>query len=129
MRVEILKVDGSGADARVEFSCEHGRAAGRWSGPAPSVGARYDVELGSEATLAWGRELVPRAEGPARIEPRGAGGADIDATLEMHDADDGAAWLRIGKSLMIIDTRGDAPPVGSAVRAHVDALTLSDTGV
>lgn len=124
MRVVILSAEG----ARVEFATDHGRGRGTWVGAAAEVGRIYDVELDAKATLTWGQELLARPEGPPRIEPRGQLGALVDATLELHDPEDGAAWLRIGPSLMAVDTRGAAPAPGSPVRALFDALLLFDTG-
>ena len=52
----------------------------------------------------------------------------IHATLEVCE-EDGFAVLRLGRSILIVETYGDPPPVGTVVRAHVPALTLSDSGI
>jgi hypothetical protein len=128
MRIEILSVDTSSSETRVRFASDHGDANARWSGAPPAVGDRYDVELDASTRLTWGRDLVVRVGGDYRLTAHGERGAVIDATLEMFDAEDGVASLRIGPSVMLISTRGDAPAVGSAVRATIDELVLTDTG-
>lgn len=42
---------------------------------------------------------------------------------------DGAAALRLGPSLVLIDTEGAAPPAGTPVRVQVGELMLADTGI
>jgi hypothetical protein len=55
-------------------------------------------------------------------------GVTLDATLESIDGD-GAATLRLGPSLVLVDTEGSAPPAGTAVRVRLVEMTLADAGV
>ena len=129
MQVEISKVDNSPQGTRVAFVSEYGSASARWAGPAPKVGEKYDVELSAEAPLSWGHDISASPAGTAaHIEPRGDG-VTLDGLLEAHDQGDDVATLRIGRSLLLVETRGPAPPDGTAVRAQIETLVLTDTGI
>lgn len=128
MQVEIAKVEQSPEGTRVAFVSEHGSASARWAGTPPTVGAKYDVELSAAAPLTWGQDISAAPGAVARIVPRGDG-VTLDGVLEAHDAGDDVATLRIGKSLLMVETRGAAPPEGTAVRAQIETLVLTDTGI
>lgn len=112
---------------RVSFDSDVGAAEAAWMGDLPAPAHDYHVELAINDRLEWGVDIVATAPAPHRIAQDGTG-VTLDATLESID-DDGAAALRVGPSLVLIDTEGSAPPAGTAVRVRLAELTLSDTGI
>lgn len=58
----------------------------------------------------------------------GDDGATLVATLESVD-DDGAATLRLGPSLVLVETEGTPAPVGATVRVRLADLVLADTNI
>jgi hypothetical protein len=128
MRVEIQDVkDSSDARPVVQFSSEFGNARAHWSGDAPTPGDIYFVEFTVGGTLTWGDDILPIAESTPSLSQDGQETV-IRAKLESHE-DDGVAFLRVGDSLLMAETQGAAPPVGSFVEARVRDLSLSDTGI
>jgi len=118
---------------RVYFASAVGSAWAYWSNGQPVPGTTYYVELSAGDPLVWGVDIVPVADAAPRIESAGDG-VTIYAPLESCEAD-GFTTLRLGDSLMMLETMGDPPasdPEGAGaigVRAHVRTLTLFDTHI
>ena len=127
MRVEILQVDHSSERPRVSFLSEFGRGWAYWSGAEPGPGETRDVEVSIGCPLTWGAEIQTVGRTEPRIEACD-GAATIRATLDTAE-DDGFTALRMGPSLIMLETMGHPPPIGTSVEAHVPSLTLSDTGI
>jgi hypothetical protein len=77
--------------------------------------------------LIWGTDIVAMPPAPPRIA-HGPTGITLDATLESIE-DDGTATLRLGPSLVLIETEGAAPPAGTPVRVQIGEMQLADTGI
>lgn len=128
MRVEILNIDASSEQKpRVYFSSEFGQAWANWLENLPDPKQTYHVELSVGDTLTWGLDIAPAPGASHKLEPDGNGVA-IYATLEGCE-EDGFTVLRLGNSIVMVEAFGEAPPIGTIVRAHIQALTLSDTGI
>jgi hypothetical protein len=128
MHITILAVDTSvEGKPRVNFSSDLGEAWAYWSGNPPKPGTTFDVELSAGASLTWGADIVPAAAGASSLDMNGDG-VTLHATLEARE-DDGFTVLRLGPSILMLETIGDAPPIGTFVRADLRELTLSDTGI
>jgi len=125
MRIRITAFDP--ARRRVRFECVVGDAEATWASAPPVVGRDYHVELALDRCLVWGVDLAARAPGPDRVVGDEQGLA-LDGSLEAMD-DDGVATLRIGPALLLVETEGDAPAVGSPVRARVDDVRLYDARI
>lgn len=125
MKVHVRTLDP--ASRRVAFSSDLGAAEAGWLGDLPEADRDYHVEIAINERLVWGTDIVTTPPAPPRIA-QGPAGITLDATLESIE-DDGAATLRLGPSLVLIDTEGTAPPAGTPVRVQVGEMMLADTGI
>lgn len=125
MKVHVRTLDL--ARRRVAFSSDLGAAEVGWIGDLPEADRDYHVEIAINERLVWGTDIVATPPAPPRIA-QGPAGITLDATLESIE-DDGAATLRLGPSLVLIDTEGTAPPAGTPVRVQVDEMMLADTAI
>jgi hypothetical protein len=93
----------------------------------PVVGRTYLVEFTVRHELDWGVDIeaVDELTEP-KLEPFFAG-TFIEGRLESY-ADDGCAVLRLGPSVIMIQTSGEAPSVGTWVRATVSDMELYEVG-
>lgn len=125
MKVHVRTLDPD--RRRVAFSSDLGAAEVGWLGDLPEADCDYHVEIAINERLVWGTDIVATPPSPPRIA-QGPAGITLDATLESIE-DDGAATLRLGPSLVLIDTEGTAPPAGTPVRVQVGEMMLADTGI
>ena len=122
MVITIRSVDNGPNGPRVEFDSPWGPIHGRWMGPAPAVGTSHLVALDLSETLKWGKNIrsigaiplrVSSAEGHLKIE----GPCD-----DVHD--DGAVVMRLGKSLLMIETTGRIPLAVSHVWLEIAGFSI-----
>jgi|KBSSwiStaDraftv2_1062776.scaffolds.fasta_scaffold4816633_1 hypothetical protein len=125
MKVHVRTLDPT--RRRVAFSSDLGAAEAGWLGDLPEADRDYHVEIAINERLVWGTDIVATPPAPPCIA-QGPAGITLDATLESIE-DDGAATLRLGPSLVLIDTEGAAPPAGTSVRVQVGEMMLADTGI
>jgi hypothetical protein len=128
MKIEIQKSEISPqGKCVVEFSSELGNASGSWQGTPPNLGETYHVEFSVGAPLTWGNDIQPSIESTNSLRKDGDE-VLINALLEAFE-EDGLAFLRIGGTVLMVDTLGNPPPIGTFVKAHIRELILSDTGI
>ena len=96
-------------------------------GDLPDVGSNYYVEIAIDQCLVWGDDIIVTESLPHRIAQSEAG-ITLEATLELID-NEGAATLRLGSSLVLIETEGTPPPINTSVRVYLKELILCDTGI
>lgn len=125
MKVHVRTLDP--ARRRVAFSSDLGAAEAGWLGDPPEADRDYHVEIAINERLVWGTDIVATPPAPPGIA-QGPAGITLDGTLESIE-DDGAATLRLGPSLVLLDTEGTAPPAGTPVRVQVGEMMLADTGI
>lgn len=111
----------------VRFDSEVGGAEAKWMGDLPDVGSDYYVEITINKCLVWGDDIIVTESLPHRITQSELG-ITLEATLESINSD-GFAILRLGMTLVMIETEGTPPPVGTAVKIRLDELLLSDIGI
>jgi hypothetical protein len=124
MRIHVRKLDP--VKHRVAFDSDLGAAEADWMGDLPAADRDYHVEIALNERLTWGVDIVAVEAAPPRIA-QSPTGVTLDATLEAID--EGAATLRLGPSLVLVDTEGTPPAVGTAVRVRVAELTLADSNI
>ncbi len=122
--IHVQEIDPTG---RVRFASELGAAEAAWMGEPPAAGRDYAVELVVGDRLIWGDSIVA-AEPAAHAIATGDDGTTLVATLESVD-EDGAATLRLGPSLVLVETEGEPAPVGTTVRVRLADLVLADTSI
>ncbi len=125
MKVHVRTIDP--IHRRVAFSSDLGAAEAGWLGDLPEAERDYHVEIAINDRLIWGTDIVATSPAPPRIA-QGPAGITLDATLESLE-DDGTGTLRLGPSLVLIDTEGAAPPAGTPVRVQIGEMMLADTGI
>ena len=107
MVITIRSVETRPDGPRVEFDSPWGPIHGRWMGPAPAVGSSDLVELDISETLKWGKNIRSIAAAPLRVSCS-EGHLSIEGPCDdVHD--DGSVVMRLGKSLLMIETTGRIP--------------------
>ena len=109
----------------VEFTTELGTVWGAWVNGHPEIGAQYDVECAVNDNLVWGDNINMIPDTEDKITMSGEH-VIIRGHLENYE-DDGFSCVRLGKALLMLETEGQAPPIGSSVQLRVQSLTLYDT--
>ncbi|WP_414553473.1 hypothetical protein [Anabaena sp. CCY 0017] len=128
MKVEIQNLELSSSDKhRVQFSSALGNACAYWQGIPPQLGETYHVELSVGTPLNWGVDILQTTESTYQLKQEGDGVGMI-AKLETYE-EEGLAFLRLGGSILMIETLGNPAPIGTFVEAHIRELILSDTGI
>jgi|GEM_PF-801211 len=111
----------------VTFLSPYGQGEAEWRGQPPTLGQQYSVELELPQPLAWGQEITPASD------PTPAVGTEEDghfmvALVEQVD-EDGCVTVRVGSSIVLLETTGMATVVGGYIRVRFDRLILFDTGL
>jgi hypothetical protein len=126
MKIQVQDVQTT-TPPRVQFTSELGGGEAAWLGDPPAAGQEYSVELAVGERLVWG-EGIAAAEAASHAVTFADDGVELSASLEGID-DDGVATLRLGPSLVLVETEGTPPPVGTPVRVKLGELVLADTGI
>lgn len=111
MRVTLLETTETPVGFHVRFNCEFGTGAGLWHGSTPWTSAEYDVELEVPGVLLWGRDLAAGPDAAPMIFS-GQDTTHLCAQLESV-SDDGVIALRLGTSIVRVETSGDKAPLGT----------------
>jgi len=125
MKIHIQEFDST--KRKVCFNSEVGTAEAIWMGDLPDAGKDYYVEIAINNCLVWGDDIVVTESLVHRIT-QSESGITLVATLESIDSDESAV-LRLGSSIVLIETEGTPPPVGTAVQVRLSELILSDTRI
>jgi hypothetical protein len=125
MKIHVQEYDGT--NNCVRFDSEIGTAEAKWMGDLPDVGSDYYVEIAINKCLVWGDDIIATESLPHRITQSEVG-ITLEAILESIDSD-GFAVIRLGITLVLIETEGTPPPVGTAVQVRLGELHLSDIGI
>lgn len=125
MKIHIQQYDST--KNCVRFDSQFGTAEAKWMGDLPDVRSDYYVEIAINKCLVWGNDIIATESLPHRIAQSEVG-ITLDATLESIDSD-GFAALRLGTTLVLIETEGTPPPVGTVVQVHLGELLLSAIGI
>lgn len=129
MLVTILKaVSQEDGQIEVEFSSQFGRAKGLWMDDLPKVEQSYDVEINIDDVLQWGGDIYKTQEDKFMLQETESD-LLLQGTLENYDEGDGLSIIRLGNSILMIDTAGEPEPIGSPVCMKVKILKLFDTHI
>jgi hypothetical protein len=124
MFVEITAVRPGPTGPVVEFRAEAGAGVATWHGRPPEVGREYLVELDVPETLVWDETILPGSPAAPGVAAVG-GRAYLCGPLEAY-TDDGVAAVRVGTSVVMVETEGSPFAVGTRVLLSVGALHLYD---
>ena len=129
MLVTILKaVSQEDGQIEVEFSSQLGRAKGLWMDDFPKVEQSYDVEINIDDVLQWGIDIYNMQEDKFMLQETERD-LLLQRTLDNYDEGEGLSIIRLGTSILIIDTTGEPEPIGSPVCMKVKTLKLFDTHI
>lgn len=122
---EVLETDGERLE--IVFTSEFGSAKACWKGPRPEVSETYDVELEIDEPLVWGNNINEVNDHRSLIQP-----CDrqvlIQGILENQE-EDGFLVLRLGDSLVILETIGKPPRNGAWISLKAQRITCFDSNL
>jgi hypothetical protein len=106
----------------VRFVSRFGEAMARWASTTPVVHEAYDVELNVTGYIEWSRTEIVVGERVFSISMTPEGIRLCGAIDSVRD--DGVVALRLGDSLVLLESIGEPPPVGSNVCITVNEVEL-----
>lgn len=128
MFVKIVRVvSQENGQIEVEFSTQFGHAKGLWMDGVPEVEQSYDVEINVDDVLQWGVN-INEAQDNKFVLQETEKDLFIQGTLENYE-EDGLSIVRLGNSILMINTTGEPVTIGSSVCMKVKTLKLFDTHI
>ncbi len=126
MEIEIVNIESNHPNEPVvDVKSEYGTFRGVWRSSLPNIGDTTHVELTIPEKLEWGKSIVvSENKNPGIVS---GDQTIIDGTLE--GVDNQLIYLRLGKSLLMVETVGDIPKIGSSITATVNRIEFSDSGI
>lgn len=108
----------------VEFSTPFGTGLGEWRDAAPERFSHHHVEIETASPLTWGKEIEPATEESFFLDYDVDNLVTLQGKLENIEPD-GTAYLRLGSSLITMETEGRyTPPLDTYIRVHADKIIL-----
>ena len=105
----------------IKFTTEYGNAYALWNGSEPQINKEYIVELEIPGVLCWRRDIISAQEKYLITTENNK--FSLVGIFESID-DDGYAVIRLGESIISIETTGDFLELGSFVKLFTDSLLL-----
>lgn len=128
MRVTLLDIyPGPDGCNTVLFTSSYGTGRGTWRGPVRPIRGDYDVEIEVPNALNWGLDIGTVGSNSFGMDTCQEG-MTFEGPLEMT-YDEGVSVVRIGNSVVSLQTVGTPCPVGSYVRFVARRVELYETGV
>lgn len=121
MRITINETSIKKNGYQVNFSTEYGNATALWNGNVPEVKKEYFAEIEIPGILCWQKDISTTDEKCFILLENNI--VHIVALLESIE-DDGYTVLRLGDSIITIQTQGKHPNVGSNVKITTNNLLL-----
>ncbi len=129
MWVTILKaVPQENGKVEVEFSTQFGRAKGLWMDDLPKVEQSYDIEISIDDVLQWGVDIFKAGDNNFLLQEAENNLFLLQGTLENYE-EDGLSVIRLGNSILMVETTGEPQPIGSPVGMKVKTLKVFDTKI
>ena len=121
MRVKVMEAINQSKGCQVSFSTEFGIATALWNGNEPQINKEYFVELEVPGVLYWQKDItVSEAKCGILLE---SGTVHLVGLFESIE-DDGYTVIRLGDSIISIETQGEPPDIGSNVKLTTNNLLL-----
>ncbi len=105
----------------IKFTAEYGNAYAWWIGTEPQKNKEYTVEFEIPAVLCWKRDIISTQE--EYLLKTENNKFCLVGLFESID-DDGYAVIRLGESIVSVDTNGEPLDLGSIVKLFTDTLLL-----
>jgi hypothetical protein len=121
MRVKVMEAINQTQGCQVNFSTEYGNATALWSGNEPQINKEYFVELEVSGVLGWQKDInVSEEKCGISLD---SGTVHLVGLFESIE-DDGYTVIRLGDSIISIETQGEPPDIGSNVKLTTNNLLL-----
>ena len=105
----------------IKFTTEYGNACALWNGTAPQINEEYTVEFEIPNVLCWKRDIISAQEGYLiTIENNKFCLVGLFESID----DDGYTVIRLGESIIPIETEGEPLKLGSFVKLTTNTLVL-----
>jgi hypothetical protein len=125
MQVKIDKInEKETGEIYIEFSSLYGNSTGLWSGEKPILNKSYYVEVEVPQKLKWGIDIVKIDSSEYRIWNEQET-VFINAQIDSVD-DDNCLAIRLGDSIVLIETSGIPYAVGDFLEIVVSKIVLYD---
>ncbi|MGB8451169.1 MAG: hypothetical protein WCD89_02455 [Anaerocolumna sp.] len=122
MRVIIKRIINLEQGYNVAFSSEYGNATAIWNGAEPQINKEYFVEIEVSGVLLWQKDIsVTDIE--CKIEEMDNGVVYLSGVLESIE-DDGYTVIKIGDSIVAIETQGVPPVINSCIKLVAKNIAL-----
>lgn len=96
-----------------------------WNGNIPEIGRWYDIEIGIDGKLVWGKDVI-KIEGERNlIDNDHMGMTTLYGLLEVFDED--YIVLTVGRSIVGLKVINSPVPYKGFVQVHASEITLYDT--
>ena len=126
MRVKIEKIMNIENGYKVVFSSQFGDATAIWNGARPQISKEYYAEIEVPGVLIWEKD-INKSDKINIIEELENGKVGLCGILESIE-DDGYAVIRIGDSIVAIETQGVQPKINSCIMVIAENILLYEVG-
>lgn len=106
----------------VEFSSLYGVAKGFWKGNIPEINQSYYVELDIPKVLIMGTDIIETECREYKVWTDQEN-IFLNVKLECHE-DDGCLTVRLGESIILIETVGSSYPKDSFLRIQLNEISV-----
>ncbi|GIP39037.1 hypothetical protein J31TS4_23170 [Paenibacillus sp. J31TS4] len=110
----------------VRFNSSYGDGIATYVGKRPIVNIEYFVEIDVKGIFKWGEDISRIENNQCKIEVMGKL-VSLYGMLESVD-EDGYTVLRLGQSIVPIETEGSPYPIGSYIKIQSPNVKLYDIG-
>ena len=124
MKVQITEIlhDEILNSYQVSFSTPFGTGYGKWRGEPPEMYQHYDVEIEAGPVLVWGKNIGITEDEDFLLDDYG-NELTIQGKLEAVEPN-GIVYVRLGSSMISLETEGDPPAPDVFVKANPDLMML-----
>lgn len=121
MKIIIKEIINQTQDYSISFSTEYGNANALWNGNKPKINEEYLVEFEIPEILYWQKDIVP-SEDRYKIWTENNRFCLIGLFESIED--DGYTIIRLGDTIVPIETRGEPLVLGAFVKLTSNTLLL-----
>jgi hypothetical protein len=109
---------------RIRFTSSNGRGVAIFVGNKPNINTDYFVEVDINGIFKWQEDITRIEINESKFEDVG-NLASVSGILESVD-NDGYTVIRIGTTIIALETEGVHPPIGSNVKVQPSELKIYD---
>jgi hypothetical protein len=129
MRVVIKNYEASNKETKVVFSSVYGEGIALWQGANPDEGITYDVEVEIPNVLEWGKDIHETNTNDLYSIKISNKLVCFEGKLESVSEEDGCCVVRIGESIILLETKGIPSEVGSFLRFETENVVFYENNI